>query len=83
MKKEEMLSKIEYKIAHTEWDTSYKVVRIWDILQYIKDIDDSFRDIQNIPIAIELFDLWRNYWYTLSEQSKECIEFVYNLLPHK
>lgn len=80
MTKEEMINRIEYAISHTEWDTWYKVVRIWDVLQYIKDTDESFYDIQNIPTAIEVFDLWRNYWYTLSEQSEECIAFIYNLI---
>lgn len=78
--KQEMITKIEYAIAHTEWDTSYKVVRIWDILQYIKDNDDSFKDIQDIEEAKELLDLRRNYWYTIDDQSEECIKFAHSLI---
>ncbi len=77
--KQEMITNIEYTIAHTEWDTSYRVVRIWDVLQYIKDNDDSFCDIQDIPASREIFELRRNYWYTISDQSEECIRFIYNL----
>lgn len=80
--KRRMVNKIEYAIAHTEWDTSYKVVRIWDVLQYIKDNDDSFKYMRDIQETQELFDLWENYWYTLNEQSMECVEFVYNLITH-
>lgn len=75
-----MITKIEYAIAHTEWDTSYKVVRIWDVLQYIKDNDDSFKYIQDISEATELLDLRINYWYTIGDQSTECITFIYNLI---
>ena len=78
--KQIMITKIEYEMAHTEWDTSYKVVRIGDVLQRIKDNDESYYDIQEIQKAIKLFDLWRNYWYTINEQSIECIEFIYSLI---
>lgn len=80
--KRKMLIDIEYAMQHGEWDTWYRVVRIWNVLQYIKKTDDSFCDMCDIESVKQLFDLWNDYKTTVYDQSIQCIEHIYNLIKN-
>ena len=91
MEKENMIKAIYEKIADkktsyttTSFETSYKKVNIWDVIDYSqKKADRSLQpiaELNHLSFVEELLRVWKLKREPIEEQTLECIEYIYYLI---
>ena len=57
-------------------------VMIWDMLDWYKN-SNTLEAYNSFSLTTDLLTLWKYKRLSIEEQSEECIDYIYNLLPNE